>query len=292
MTYSPPFVLNPIQKTTKPFVEQDVNLVVSCATGSGKTAIAEFCFSYHLERGGRVAYVAPYRSLVSEKFESWEKMGCFSKHGLVLHTGENAPSRDDYEGGQFLVTTIESFDSRVRSRFEWIRDIKCLVVDEAHLIGDASRGGALESALMGFTAMSPSSRLILLSGTLGNVNDIGRWIKRLNGKVTKCIRSSWRPVEIDLRHHVVDDGWEGKMAKTLELLEKKLGKTIVFVHSKKVGREITELLRSRGTKVAFHNASETKIARRKIEQAFDDQWSGLDILVSTSTLGSGINLGG
>jgi replicative superfamily II helicase len=40
----------------------------------------------------------------------------------------------------------------------------------------------------------------------------------------------------------------------------------------------------------FHNASLSAAKRRKIEEVFGDANSGLNVLVSTSTLGAGVNL--
>ena len=67
---------------------------------------------------------------------------------------------------------------------------------------------------------------------------------------------------------------------------------IVFVHSKITGADIVKKLRSRGIRSAFHNASLSAGKRKKIEEAFNDMESGLNTLVSTSTLGSGVNIGG
>ena len=67
-------------------------------------------------------------------------------------------------------------------------------------------------------------------------------------------------------------------------------KTIVFVHSKHTGREIMKRLRRLKIKSAFHNASVSGPVRRKIEEAFNKRMSGLNVLISTSTLGAGVNL--
>jgi helicase len=169
-----------------------------------------------------------------------------------------------------------------------------LCVDEAHLIGQKGRGDVVEVALMRFTEINPDARVVLLSATLSNVDDISKWLKSLNGKETIKIKSNWRPARIETRLHSFDEpAWDSQIALAAQLAkESELGeKVVVFVHSKKMGKEISKLVRASGRDCAFHNASVSRNKRKKIEVAFNDPSSGLDILVSTSTLSAGVNIG-
>ncbi len=287
--YRPDFhEYNEAQAAVVPFCDKDLNLVVCFGTAAGKTAIAECCFGYHLASGGRAVYVAPYRSLCSEKHRKWEEDMHFSGGGVGIRTGEHRLAEEDFMKSGLMVLTVEAFDSRTRSMTssEWMKSLTCAVFDEAHVLGEVPRGAAMEAALMRLTSINPGCRIILLSATMDNALEVARWVKALNGKPTKCFQSGWRPGSVELEIHEAND----KTAKAVELAAKVTSKTLVFVHSKQVGRDIVKRLRQRGVRTAFHNASVPKGKRGRMERAFDEM-AGFNVLVSTSTLGAGVNLG-
>ncbi len=293
--YHPPFPeYNAAQAVAIPFLDKDMNLVISFPTASGKTVLAECCFGYHLAKREdcRVAYVCPFKSLASEKFKAWMDETQLGKYGIVLWSSD---SKDDgRDGGRLIVATLESFDMKTRSRSwrDWIQSLDLVVFDESHIVGDNPRGGAMEAAMMRMTENNPKARIVLLSATMGNSGDLARWIKLLNGKPTKCITSSWRPTKVRTEYHLVE-GHEEKMSKAVELVgQSAFRKTLVFVHSKVTGGKIVKSLRATGVRAVFHNASLSAAKRKKIEEAFNNPTSGLNVVISTSTLGAGVNMGG
>jgi len=292
--YHPSFPeYNAAQSVAVPFLDKDLNLVISFATAAGKTVLAECCFGYHLvsKKDCRVAYVCPFKSLASEKFKSWMDEIQLSQHGVVLWSSDSED--DGRHGGRLIVATLESFDMKTRSDLwsDWIKSLDCVVFDEAHIVGDDPRGGAMEASLMRLTEANPTVRVVLLSATMGNAVDLAKWVKSLNGKPTKCITSSWRPTQVKTEYHLVGD-YEEKVGKAVELAGKSSSrKTLVFVHSKVTGSEIVKRLRHKGVRAVFHNASLSGVKRRKIEGVFNDPTSGLNVVVSTSTLGAGVNVG-
>ena len=293
--YLPPFPeYNEAQSAAVPFLDKDMNLVISFATAAGKTVLAECYFGYHLtvKPECRVGYVCPFKSLASEKRQEWEGESQLAKYGLALWTSDSGED-DNPATARLVVDTLESFDSKTRSeRWEsWIRSMDCVAFDEAHVIG-GSRGGAMEAAMMRLVEANPEVRLVLLSATMGNALEIAKWVKSLNGKPTKCITSSWRPTRIDMKACGVS-GYDERVEKAVELAGRSCSKkTLVFVHSKVTGAEIVRRLRKTGVRAAFHNASLSGAKRRRVEEAFNDPSSGLNIVVSTSTLGAGVNMGG
>jgi replicative superfamily II helicase len=290
------FDLNPVQKAALPHVERDVNVVVSSPTGSGKTYIAELVFEHLLSRTNlKAAYVAPLKSLSLQKHEEWSSDERFQPYRSVASTSDNWSGREDLEASRLLVMTLESLDAKTRnpSHLGWIERVGCLVIDEAHTIGSDGRGDRLEAAMMRFTQLNGTARLILLSGTMENADQIASWVKSLNGKDTVKIASKWRPCKVKVNMVEVPQAWGERLEAVHELLQegRRGDKTIVFVHSKKLGKDIVRLLREKGVRCAFHNAGLSRGMRSKIEQTFNSQISGMDVLVSTSTLSAGINLG-
>jgi replicative superfamily II helicase len=293
--YTPPFAeYNVAQQAVVPFLDKDLNLVVSFATASGKTVLGEACFGFHLqtETDCRVAYVCPFKSLAAEKFQDWKNNPQLNGGGVVLSSTDSDAWVKDHESARVAVVTCESFDAKTRSRAyrNWLGSLACVVWDEVHLINDKSRGGAIESSMMRLTDINPAARIILLSATMGNAMELSKWVKSLNGKQTKCIVSEWRPSRIDMDYVVVADESE-KIDEAVRLVSESSGKIIVFVHSKVTGNEILNRLRALKIRCAFHNASKRPKARAKMEELFNDSMSGFNVLVSTSTLGAGVNIG-
>jgi replicative superfamily II helicase len=296
--YHAPFpTYNVAQSAVVPFLDQDVNLIISFRTAVGKTVLAEGAFAYHLseEENSRVAFISPYRSLSSEKYKEWSDNFQLGNHGILLSTGDHMARPEEWASKRLAVITTESFDSKTRNEryCDWVQSLSCVVLDEAHLLGTSGRGAAMEAAMMRFTRVNPKARLILLSATMSNGRQVAQWVKSLNGKPTKFIHSDWRPNKLDIETHIVEDGFVPKIEAAVEIgiTAKRDKKILIFVHSKTVGNEITKRIRKRGVKCAFHNASLRHAARGKIERMFSSSSSGLNVLVATSTLGAGVNVG-
>lgn len=292
--YHPDFQeYNVAQEAVIPFCDEERNLVVCFGTAVGKTVIAECCFGYHLANNGKVAYVSPYRSLCLEKFDKWSNDIYLSTSKLAIQTGEKRSNPKRLLEAGLTVITTESFNNRTRvgrKWLTWLESLECIVFDEAHMIGDPSRGAAIESAIMRLTEVNPQCRLILLSATMDNAIEIAKWIKSLNDMPTKCFTSDWRPNEVQVVE-LPERGWNSMMDKVVERVKEDNGKTIVFVHSKRVGKNLVDKLKKVGIRTAFHNASMRQNKRDEIERAFNDKNSNLNVLISTSTLGAGVNIG-
>jgi replicative superfamily II helicase len=192
--------------------------------------------------------------------------------------------------------TTESFDVKTRNieSNEWLKNVSCIVVDEAHIIGQEKRGGSIEATLMRFTKINPKARLILLTATLENADEMTTWIKSLNGKQTIKLKSDWRPKKIK-KFFCFFDRDEKELESKIKIIKSIVNKShcekiIVFVHSKRLGNEIMSELRKSGIRCAFHNASLNQEKRRMIETEFNSKISGLNVLISTSTLAAGVNL--
>jgi len=293
---------NKAQEAVLPYFDKDVNLVVSLKTATGKTAIAECIFGYHLynNQSSKVIYVSPYKSISFEKRVDWYGNGQFSQYGILLNTGDTKVSLEEYDTNRILIMTSESLDCQLRncSKDGWISNVDCIVFDEAHLLGRERRGTSVESALMNFTKLNSKARVVLLSATVSNGKQIAQWIKSLNQKQTKYIWSNWRPVDIEYVYYEFDDS--DLYTREKKKVERAIGvianrgigeKVIVFVHSKKTGKMLLNRISNMGIRCAFHNASLSFSSRKHIEAEFNGAYSGLDVIISTSTLAFGVNLG-
>ena len=127
----------------------DRNLLIALPTGTGKTLLGELALLSSLGREpGLVCYVAPYVALgrqVAEKI-SRHTPAEVRVHRLV--GGYREPEPLDPENRlEVLVATPERFDAMLRLRPDLLPAIRCVVFDEAHMIGNGQRGIRLEGVL-------------------------------------------------------------------------------------------------------------------------------------------------
>lgn len=273
--------------------DQDANLVISMPTASGKTAIIEAIFGFHTETDNtKLLYICPFKSLAEEKYEDWSTDEQFIKNKPVIICGDREFDKDKFFKSRMAIMTTESFDAKTRNYPEWFKNVGALVIDEAHSLSTKKRGAALESAIIRSSILSPVARLILVSAEIGNHIEIAKWLKNLNGKTTKSINSSWRPNYISYDFEPIPSGYYDIFKLVLEKIKEtpKNKKIIVFVHSKKMGKYINDELKRKKIKSLFHNGSLSGKERKKIESLFSSCDSNMNVIISTSTLSTGVNL--
>lgn len=283
---------NPVQEKCYPYFEQDCNLIVSASVASGKTVIAEAIFGYILHQNitDKVVYVCPLKALGYEKYNDWAKHETFSQYDKVMLSSDEYIEEEKIQASRMIISTIESMNIKCRKRCNWIRDIKALVFDEAHLFNDEHRGASAESLMMNLSYLNPECRLICLSGTLSNCKEVATWLKKLNGKKTYFINSDWRPTKLKqnvIISETIQD-WEKDIIKIVK--QNNDEKILIFVHSKQVGEKLSKALKQKGIFNAFYNADLRKNIKEKILMDFKMKYSDLNVLIATNSLGAGINL--
>jgi helicase len=167
------------------------SFVVAAPTASGKTLIAEMAFiKSFLERSGKAVYLVPLRALAREKYEDFKKK--YDKAGMrvTMSTGDYDSSEPWLNASDLIICTNEKMDSLVRHRISWLKDVKLVIADEIHLIGDGGRGPTLEVVLTRLKDMNPDLKVIALSATIPNAPEIADWLG------ARLIQSDWRPVPL------------------------------------------------------------------------------------------------
>ena len=285
---------NPVQMKCVPFFTEDCNLVVSASTASGKTVIAEAIMGYELARTqtSKVVYVSPLKAIGNEKHGDWMRHPTFRDYPIVIVSSENDVTQSDFENSRLIVSTVESMNLRCRARDRWIRDISVLVFDEAHLLMDKSRGAGSESLIMNVTMLNPKCRVVCLSGTMSNYIEIARWLKACNQKTTRYVSSDWRPTELVKSVEMAEDFDEQSrfILQEARRMVDEDRKMLVFVHSKVVGEKLCKFLRDYSVSCAFYHSGVMPKARETMIADFRNEYSGLHVLVCTSSLGMGVTL--
>ncbi|MBU1201872.1 MAG: DEAD/DEAH box helicase [Nanoarchaeota archaeon] len=170
---------------------EDKNLLVCTPTASGKTLVAELAIlNAVFHDKGKAVYVVPLRALASEKFKDFKKL--YDKHMKIAISSGDIDSADSYlEKYDVIITTSEKLDSLIRHRTHWLSQVKVLIVDEIHLLNDASRGPTLEIIITMAKKILPKLQLIGLSATIGNPKELADWLD------AELVVDSWRPVRLD-----------------------------------------------------------------------------------------------
>ncbi|CED85133.1 DNA/RNA helicase MER3/SLH1, DEAD-box superfamily [Phaffia rhodozyma] len=180
-------------------LHSDENLVICAPTGSGKTVIFELAIIRLLETtgSGKAVYLAPTKALCSEKANDWNKKFAGIGVQCVELTGDTDMSGQAFKGVQnarVIVTTPEKWDSVTRwkntasARESMIANhISLLLIDEVHILRE-KRGAVLEVVVSRMKALN-SVRVVALSATVPNVEDVGRWLRPMAGTEISDINS-------------------------------------------------------------------------------------------------------
>jgi len=159
------------------------DVIVDAPTGAGKTYIFESLIKGRkFPAAGRQAiFTVPTRALANEKWREWKRAGW----RVGIATGDLAEDLD----APVLVATLET----QRERFLAGEGPHLLVIDEYQMIGDRQRGLNYELAV---ALAPPDTRLLLLSGSVGNPGKVAAWMERL-GRRVRVIGTAERPVPLD-----------------------------------------------------------------------------------------------
>ncbi len=173
---------NPAQKAVieSGYLDDKSNYIICIPTASGKTVLGVLPALKTILNNGKAVYAAPLLSIQNEKVQEFK---AFEEHGISV--GKHPSSSD------LSVMVFESFDALTRFSWDTLRDVDTLIIDEFHMIGEYSRGPTLEAAITRAKIINPSMRIIALSATLRNIEEIEGWLEG------KCVEHDYRPVPLN-----------------------------------------------------------------------------------------------
>jgi helicase len=186
--------LYPPQRQAMEAVLSGRNVMVAVPTASGKSLVAHQSILHTLlNRGGKAIYIVPLRALATEKYEELREL-CSLLEGVRLRVALATGDLDEKDTrlGEYdiVVTTSEKADSLIRHGASWFQELSVVVADEVHLIGDGGRGPTLEVTLARLLGLKSDVRLVALSATVGNADEVADWLG------ATLVQSDWRPVPL------------------------------------------------------------------------------------------------
>lgn len=184
-----PFKADPFQLEALAALEFE-DVLVTAPTGSGKTWIAREEIRRLLKTNRRAWYTTPLKALTNSKYQEFGEEFGSTQVGIL--TGDRKENSD----APLIVGTTEIYRNQLFDSLRGGSEVRAdlVVLDEAHFLGDEERGHVWEEAII---LSPPRIRLLLLSATIGNAEELAAWMEGVRG--VRCgvvARPGARPVPL------------------------------------------------------------------------------------------------
>jgi len=197
------FELDDFQVRAIRALDEGRSVLVAAPTGSGKTVVAEHAVAGALAGGAKAFYTAPIKALSNQKYADLARRHGTDRVGLL--TGDSSINPE----APIVVMTTEVLRNMLYAGSDLLRGLRYVVLDEVHYLQDAYRGPVWEEVII---HLDPDVRLVCLSATVSNAEELAEWITTVRGPTDTVIEER-RPVELQNLYCVGD-----KTSQDLHLL--------------------------------------------------------------------------
>ena len=166
-----PFQPDPFQVEAVEAVKMS-DCLVTAPTGAGKTWIALQAIARLRETGQRAWYASPLKALSNAKHMEFSKI--FGTNRVGILTGDRKENPD----APIIVGTTEILRNQLYDSMAKVQDFNAdlVILDEAHYLGDESRGVVWEEVMI---YLPTRERLLMLSATVSNAAEIAEWLSSI-----------------------------------------------------------------------------------------------------------------
>ncbi|MFT5154822.1 MAG: superfamily II RNA helicase, partial [Planctomycetota bacterium] len=180
------FKLSSFQIRSVAAIRAGHNVLVAAPTGAGKTLVAEYAIEDAAKQGKRCIYTSPIKALSNQKYRDFRDDPDVD---VGIMTGDVTIN----PAGQVLVMTTEILRNAIFESPGLLNDVEFVIFDEIHYMDDRERGTVWEESLI---FLPESVRLICLSATISNVDEMGAWLEEIRIQKMEIVRSNKRPVPL------------------------------------------------------------------------------------------------
>ncbi|MCK5243567.1 DEAD/DEAH box helicase [bacterium] len=315
--------LTPIQVAAFEPIYQGQDAILEAPTAGGKTEAVFFPLLTREAGNGsdsvRILYLAPLKALLNniesrvEKYSKACGMNAFKWHGDV----DNRKKWLNFEEpAQILMTTPESLEAILIGKSGWnnfFKDIKTIIIDEAHNFAAGDRGCHLACLMERLeTSIAKKPQRIALTATIGNPERMLKWLAGKNREIGKRIHIDLKvDKDRDILLKYFDSSSEDEntpsnktaayrlFASLRDELPTNTNRALVFVRARKTAESYAKAFaedakRNKGVpiKVRVHHGSVAKYFREQAELLIQiKNESGINAIICTSTLELGIDIG-
>lgn len=181
------------------------SIVLDMPTSSGKSLLAELYILFNLhnyktsDSKPTAVYVVPTNALTNQVYHRLREV--FSGLSYRIETALPYYQVDEIEDEilkqdhlDVLITTPEKLDFLIRKDHVALRNLRLVVVDEAHMLADESRGAKLELLLATIKQKREEVNFLLLSPFITNAKEISVWLAG-SEESAEAVASTWTPTK-------------------------------------------------------------------------------------------------
>ena len=188
------FTLDRFQIEAIHSIENNHSVVVSAATGTGKTLIADYVIDKYLKSDKRIIYTAPIKALSNQKYRDFKQQ--YGEENVGILTGDVTIN----PGAPLKIMTTEIYRNMLLSKDPDVEDLAYVIFDEIHFLGDIERGTVWEESII---FSNQHIRFLCLSATIPNARQFANWVEFIKKHRVDVIVEKKRAVPLE--HQFYDD---------------------------------------------------------------------------------------
>ena len=196
------------QREASPIIQTGANVLLVAPTGIGKTEAAMLPIFDALYRVGkrpgiRCLYVTPLRALNRDMMKRMTDLGKELGVTVDVRHGDTSAgdrARQSKNPPEIMITTPETLQVMFTGKNLAIhlKNVRCVVIDEIHELANTERGAQLSVALERLAAMSGEFQRIGLSATVGNEDEVAKFLVGNGRDVRICKFDTFRDMDINV----------------------------------------------------------------------------------------------
>ena len=300
------------QRETSPKIQKGINVLLVAPTGIGKTEAAMLPVFDALYRapkkpGIRCLYITPLRALNRDMMKRMTDFGRLLGITVDVRHGDTSAgdrAKQSRNPPDIMITTPDTLQVMFTGKnlAKHLENVRCVIIDEIHELSNTERGAQLSVALERLEAHCGGFQRIGLSATVGNEEEVARFLVGNGRQVEICKFYTFRDMEISVERPepcedaTLLDKLQGDpeiisvMVRARQLIEEGRS-TLFFVNTRETAEWISSRYRYWDEKLPIdvHHGSLSKEVRMDMEDGFKN--GRLKALICTSSLELGIDVG-